>query len=79
MRLHLLLPKVDPKVMPVPSNCGYADCSSQQGRLHQPVRKALRDTVHHQVQVHRYRCLKCQRTFRGYPAGVSHAASVRIG
>jgi hypothetical protein len=37
--------------------------------------KALRDTVHHQVQVHRYRCLKCKRTFRVYPAGVTHAHS----
>ena len=75
MRLHLLLPKVDPKAMPVPSKCGYADCTSHQVRLHQPVSKALRDTVHHQVQVHRYRCLKCQRTFRVYPAGVTPAQS----
>ena len=75
MRLHLLLSKVDPKAMPVPSKCGYADCSSRQVRLHQPVSKALRDTVYHQVQVHRYRCLKCGRTFRVYPAGVTHAQS----
>jgi transposase-like protein len=75
MRLHLLLPKVDPKVMPVPSKCGYADGESHQVQLHQPVSKALRDTVHHQVQAHRYRCLKCQRTFRVYPAGVTHAQS----
>jgi len=39
------------------------------------VRKALRDTVHRQVEVHRYRCLKCGRTFRVYPPGVSHAQS----
>jgi transposase-like protein len=75
MRLHLLLPKVDPKAMPVPSKCAYPDCESKQVRLHQPVNKALRDTVHHQVQVHRYRCLKCKRTFRVYPAGVTHAHS----
>src|SRR5258708_28349485 len=75
MRLHLLLPKVDPKAMAVPSKCAYADCTSQQVRLHQPVSKALRDTVHHQVQAHRYRCLKCKRTFRVYPAGVTHAQS----
>jgi len=78
MRFHLLLPKVDPKAMPVPSKCGYADCMSHQVRLHQPVSKGLRDTVHHQVQVHRSRCLKCKRTFRVYPAGVTHAASVLI-
>src|ERR1700694_2849494 len=79
MRLHLLLPKVDPKVMPVPLKCGYADCTSHQVRLHQPVSKALRDTAHHQVQVHRYRCLKCQRTFRAYSAGVTHAQSTGRG
>ncbi len=75
MRLHLLLPKVDPQALVVPSKCAYADCTSQQVRLHQPVSKALRDTVHHQVQAQRDRCLKCKRTFRVYPAGVTHAQS----
>jgi transposase-like protein len=75
MRLHLLLPKVDPKAIPVPLECAYADCTSKQVRFHQPVKKALRDTVHQQVEVHRYRCLKCGRTFRVYPPGVSHAQS----
>ncbi len=37
MRLHLLLPKVDPKAIPVPSKCGYADCTSKQVRMHQKV------------------------------------------
>ena len=75
MRLHLLLPKVNPKAMAVPSKCGYSDCPSKQVRLHQPVKKALRDTVHQQVEAHRYRCLKCRRTFRVYPPGVSQAQS----
>src|SRR6266699_2918525 len=75
MRLHLLLPKVNPKAIPVPSKCAYANCKSLQVRLHQPVKKALRDTVHQQVEVHRYRCLKCGRTFRVYPPGVTHAQS----
>src|SRR5256714_12235293 len=75
MRLHLLLAKVEPKAIPVPSKCGYADCTSKQVRLHQPVNKALRDTVHEQVEVHRSRCLKCRRTFRVYPPGVTHAQS----
>ncbi len=34
MRLHLLLPKVDPKALPVPSKCAYADCTSKQVRVH---------------------------------------------
>ncbi len=75
MRLHLLLSKVDPKAMPVPSKCVYTDCGSKRVQWHQPVKKALRDTVHQQVEVHRYRCLKCKRTFRVYPPGVSHAQS----
>jgi len=75
MRLHLLLAKVEPKAMPVPSKCGYADCTSKQVRLHQPVKKAVRDTVYQQVEAHRYRCLKCGRTFRVYPPGVTQAQS----
>src|SRR5579859_4383153 len=37
------------------------------------VAKPLRDTVYHEVQVHRYQCLKCKRTFRVYPEGTTHA------
>ena len=36
-------------------------------------RRPLRDTVYHEVQVHRYQCLKCKRTFRVYPEGTTHA------
>jgi len=75
MRLHLLLPKVDPKAIAEPSKCPYADCTGKRVQLHQPVNKAVRDTVYQQVEVHRYRCLKCGRTFRVYPAGVTHAQS----
>ena len=79
MRLHLLLPKVDPKAIAEPSKCPYADCTGKRVQLHQPVNKAVRDTVYQQVEVHRYRCLKCGRTLRVYPPGVTHAASVRSG
>ena len=75
MRLHLLLPKVDPKAIAEPSKCPYADCTGKRVQLHQPVNKAVRDTVYQQVEVHRYRCLKCGRTFRVYPPGVTHAQS----
>jgi transposase-like protein len=41
--------------------------------LHQVVcRKPLRDTRYSEVLCHRYRCLKCQRSFRVYPTGVSN-------
>src|SRR2546428_11053772 len=46
MRLHLLLAKVEPKAIPVPSKCAYPNCTSKRVQLHQPVKKALRDTVH---------------------------------
>jgi transposase-like protein len=75
MRLHLLLAQVEPKAIPVPSKCANLNCTSKRVQLHQPVKKALRDTVHQQVEVHRYRCLKCGRTFRVYPPGVTRAQS----
>lgn len=71
MRLQLLLPKVEPKEISEPAECVYAGCGSKQVQMHQPVEKALRDTMHQQVAVQRYRCLKCGRTFRVYPKGVS--------
>jgi hypothetical protein len=37
------------------------------------VAKPLRDTVYQEVQVHRYQCLKCKRTFRVYPEGTTAA------
>jgi hypothetical protein len=43
MRLHLLLAKVEPKAIPVPSKCASPKCSSKRVQLHQPVKKALRE------------------------------------
>lgn len=57
----------------MPLKCVYADCASKHVQMHQPVEKALRDTMHTHVEVHRYRCLTCGRTFRVYPTGVSPA------
>jgi hypothetical protein len=37
------------------------------------VPKPLRDTVYHEVQVHRSQCLRCKRTFRVYREGTSRA------
>ena len=42
MRLQMLLPKVEPKVIGNPSKCAYEECGSKQVQLHQPVKKALR-------------------------------------
>ena len=71
MRLQLLLPKVEPKEISEPTACVHAGCGSKRVQMHQTVEKALRDTMHRQVEVHRYRCLECGRTFRVYPKGVS--------
>jgi transposase-like protein len=53
--------------------CVHAGCGSKRVQMHQAVEKALRDTMHRQVEVHRYRCLECGRTLRVYPKGVSKA------
>ncbi len=73
MRLRIMLPKVNPEVMTVPSRCVDAGCSGRKFYLRQEVAKPLRDTVYHEVQAHRYQCLKCKRTFRVYPEGTTHA------
>lgn len=79
MRLHLLLAKVKPEQITAPTHCVDPKCPSQKFRLHQPVKKTLRDTVYHEVQVYRYQCLKCKRTFRVYPQGVTAAqTSLRV-
>jgi len=69
MRLQLILPVVDPLVIAQPTCCPH--CGGTYLRLHQVVSKQLRDTVYPQVKAYRYQCLRCQRTWRVYPQGVS--------
>ena len=73
MRLRIVLPKVNPEAIEVPTRCAYAGCGGRKFQLRQEVTKPLRDTVYHEVVVHRYQCLKCQRTFRVYPQGTTSA------
>jgi transposase-like protein len=73
MRLRIVLPKVNPQAIAVPAECVYAGCGGRRFHLRQQVTKALRDTVYHEVQVHRYQCLRCKRTFRVYPQGTTRA------
>src|SRR5438270_4973642 len=73
MRLRIVLPKVNPEALAVPTECVYAGCGSRTFHLRQEVTKALRDTVYQEVQVQRYQCLRCKRTFRVYPEGTSRA------
>jgi transposase-like protein len=77
MRLQLILPQVEPTVVILPSVCPREDCPGTHFQHHQAVVKPLKDTVYPQVTAHRYKCLRCQRTFRVYPVGVTQAQTSR--
>ena len=70
MRLKLILPVVNPSEYQKVEQCPYPHCGGKHFKLHQEVDKAVRDSKYQQVRALRYRCLKCQRTFRVYPQGV---------
>ena len=71
MRLKLLLPPVEPSAYEEPSVCPYEKCGGQHFHLMQEVPKPVRDTVYHEVTARRYQCLRCGRSFRVYPEGIS--------
>ena len=73
MRLQLILPRVEPSEFKMPEVCPHAGCQGRHFEHHQEVEKPLKDTQHTSVVVHRYRCLRCGRTFRVYPQGVTRA------
>lgn len=81
MHLNVRLPKVEPQTIQPPTSCPLPErqhpkkkCRGTHFKEHQlTCPKPLRDTHHAQVTARRYRCLKCQRTFRVYPTGVSQA------
>jgi hypothetical protein len=54
------------------ATCPYAGCGGQHFQHWQAVPKPLRDTVLAEVVAQRSRCVRCGRTFRVYPIGVSH-------
>lgn len=72
MRLSLILPPVQPAVYPVVETCPYAGCGGGHFQPWQAVPKPLRDTQLTEVVAQRSRCVRCGRTFRLYPVGVSH-------
>jgi len=72
MRLSLILPPVQPAVYPAVVSCPHAGCGGQHVQHWQGVPKPLRDTQFQTVIAQRYRCVRCGRTFRVYPLGVSH-------
>lgn len=78
MRLRLQLPEVRPDEYVVPLRCPHG-CGGRYFALHQRCAKALSDPTHAQVEVRRYKCVNCGRSFRVYPTGVSqHRRSQRL-
>jgi transposase-like protein len=73
MRLELILPEVNAMEFKKLSVCPYKDCQGRHFEHHQEVDKPLKDTKYRAVVAHRYRCLRCRRTFRMYPQGVTRA------
>jgi transposase-like protein len=73
MRLELILPQVNPKEFKKPLVCPHQDCQCRHFEHHQEVDKPVKDTEYGVVSAHRYRCLRCKRTFRVYPQGVTRA------
>jgi transposase-like protein len=73
MRLHLILPVVQPTNYTQPKQCPHKGCSGKHFRRRQVVNKALRDGQYEAVEAWRYECLHCRRTFRAYPQGVTGA------
>lgn len=79
MRLKLILPQVVPTEFRPPTRCPYEGCGGGHFRFHQSVEKPLRDTRYAEVGARRYTCLRCGRTFRLYPTGVTRAyISLRV-
>jgi len=79
MRLQMLLPKVEPDSFIPPMECPYDGCPGTHFRAHPEVAKVVRDTRYEHVTAWRYECLRCHRTFRVYPVGVTRAhVSLRV-
>ena len=67
----LQLPDVKHKTEVRPGRCRY--CQGETFQRWGKVRKPVRDSRYRGVQAYRYRCCRCHRTFRHYPAGVDRA------
>jgi len=74
MRLRLNIPRVDPTAIESPEACPNEDCDGQYFKPHQQrCEKRLRDLEYDRVNAMRWKCLRCGRTHRVYPEGVSDA------
>jgi hypothetical protein len=73
MRLRLMLTRVELSAMNLLSVCPYESCQGRHFRHHQEVEKPLKDTEYASVSAQRNECLRCKRTFRLCPKGVTRA------
>jgi transposase-like protein len=71
MKIVLQLPQVERKKLTRPSKCPY--CKGEVFQRWGLVSRRIKDTKVRKVKVPRYKCTSCERTFRVYPEGVSHA------
>ena len=67
----LRLPNVKRKTTARPKQCPY--CQGETFQRWGQVNKPVKDTGVRNVKVYRYRCCRCHRTFRYYPAGSNGA------
>jgi hypothetical protein len=73
--LVLKLPDVKRKTEIRPKGCPY--CQGETFQRWGRTEKAVRDNRCRKVRVYRYRCCRCQRTFRHYPEGITRAAQTK--
>lgn len=69
MKISLIIPSVNHAPAHRPRACVY--CGGAILHRHGSTTKPVRDHRLREVEVHRYRCVCCRRTFRHYPSGVS--------
>jgi transposase-like protein len=69
MKIRLVVADVNVHPIDRPRSCPY--CKGATLQRHATVSKPIKDHRLTQVEVHRYKCLSCSRTFRHYPSGVS--------
>lgn len=71
MTMIIQLPQVERNNFIRPEKCPYCKGETFQGWG--SVQKRIKDTKIRTVNMKRYRCTSCEKTFRHYPEGVSHA------
>lgn len=71
MKIVLQLPQVERRKLSRPIKCPY--CKGETFQSWGRVSRQIKDTKVRAVTVRRYKCISCQKTFRYYPAGITHA------